>query len=87
MIVLTSAEQASLRRLLQDGAWSDAEAAHLPALAQLIDEGLITRVHTVIGWLTLLTPKGLTLLGIPRRQWHRCGMPGHAHFGAASTNG
>lgn len=70
MIILTATEQASLRQLVQDGAWSDAEAARLPTLSQLVAEGLITRVHTVIGWLTLLTPKGLTLLGIPRRQWH-----------------
>lgn len=73
MIILTSAEQSSLRQLVRDGAWSDAEAAQLPTFLQLVDEGLLARIHTAVGWLTVLTPTGMTLLSIPRRQWHSVG--------------
>lgn len=73
MIILSPAEQGSLRQLVQDGAWSDAEAARLPILVPLIEERLLARIPTVIGWLTVLTPRGMTALGIPRRHWHSVG--------------
>ena len=73
MIILSSAEQLELHRLVTDGAWSDAEAAQLPALSQMLDEGILQRIHTAIGWLTVLTPAGLKLLGIPQRRWHSIG--------------
>lgn len=73
MIILSPAEQAELHRLVKDGAWSDAEAAQLPTLSPLLDEGILQRIHTVIGWLTVLTPAGLKLLRIPQRHWHSIG--------------
>lgn len=63
---VTPEEVTALRRLIKDGAWADREVdARLGSPVSFHQRGLITRLTTVIGDLTVLTPRGARACGIP----------------------
>ncbi|WP_216325658.1 hypothetical protein [Deinococcus aestuarii] len=68
-VVLRRRTHTALQQLHADGAWrADEVAAHLPEAADLYGAGLLDRASTVIGTLTLLTPRGQRLIGSTARQ-------------------